>query len=582
MSDERTIKPNDPADFTPQLGNYKSLQPFRFWCQKVLPLVYDDSLSYYELLCKVVDYLNKTMEDVETLNGDVTNLHKAYVQLQEYVNNYFNTLDVQEEINNKLDEMVENGTLMNLFNKYIPYTTPERFGAIGDGITDDSISLQNCINYAIQNNLAILLSKVYACKGLLASSRIFMYGTGTPVSGFYDLDGSQPLLSVTGDYSVLCNFYVHSITSRSTPCFEIYDSHSVILEKLWFNGITAEQDTLNAPTVKIYLKTPGDITYLTRIVNCKFIYATVYLQSTDSIIVNSIFNGLYKYYALHLYNASNTIISNNEIVSGANCGLFIDGSYNVTGLKIASNYFDGGGSTQNTNIAIRCGKPLLTSLINANNFWRIHNSAFIGTIVRQCIFSNNVFEDCSFIEQTEADIDISGNSFSNVFNGNMFYRVNYYNKDTMSVTTRTLNGLPLALPNNTSNFNNMFLSNTIYNPAYYTAINYSENNIYESNNSTSKIDINSTFIPQFIKCSAKQLVAQKNLKYCAISGAITITENVSAYEALIGGLPNPLVQLAFYRDESNYLYLDINGYLHTKQPIESGTTIPLNIFYLLK
>ena len=29
-----------------------NLSPFRLWCQKVLPLVYDDSLSYYELLFK--------------------------------------------------------------------------------------------------------------------------------------------------------------------------------------------------------------------------------------------------------------------------------------------------------------------------------------------------------------------------------------------------------------------------------------------------------------------------------------------------------------------------------------------------
>lgn len=118
MSDERTIKPNAPADFTPQLGDYKTLQPFRYWCQKVLPLVYDDSLSYYELLCKVVDYLNKTMEDVETLNSDVTGLHSAYVKLQSYVNNYFSTLNVQEEINNKLDEMASNGELYNIIKKY--------------------------------------------------------------------------------------------------------------------------------------------------------------------------------------------------------------------------------------------------------------------------------------------------------------------------------------------------------------------------------------------------------------------------------------------------------------------------------
>lgn len=35
---------------------------FRFWCQKVLPAVYDDSLSYYELLCKVIDKLNELIE----------------------------------------------------------------------------------------------------------------------------------------------------------------------------------------------------------------------------------------------------------------------------------------------------------------------------------------------------------------------------------------------------------------------------------------------------------------------------------------------------------------------------------------
>lgn len=115
-----SITPREPADFTPSRGNYTELKPFRFWCQKVLPLVYDDSLSYYELLCKVVDFLNKTMEDVETLEGDVTGLHTAYVELQTYVNDYFSTLDVQEEINNKLDDMAESGELNVLIAPLLP------------------------------------------------------------------------------------------------------------------------------------------------------------------------------------------------------------------------------------------------------------------------------------------------------------------------------------------------------------------------------------------------------------------------------------------------------------------------------
>lgn len=115
----RSITTLPPADFTPNMGNYRTLQPFRYWCQKVLPLVYDDSLSYYELLCKVVDYLNKTMEDVETLHGDVTNLHTAYVQLQNYVNMYFSSLDVQQEINNKLNVMASDGSLTSLLTPLI-------------------------------------------------------------------------------------------------------------------------------------------------------------------------------------------------------------------------------------------------------------------------------------------------------------------------------------------------------------------------------------------------------------------------------------------------------------------------------
>ena len=34
------------VDFTPTLVGYSEQKELKFWCQKVLPLVYDDSLSY--------------------------------------------------------------------------------------------------------------------------------------------------------------------------------------------------------------------------------------------------------------------------------------------------------------------------------------------------------------------------------------------------------------------------------------------------------------------------------------------------------------------------------------------------------
>lgn len=60
---------------------------FRFWCQKVLPLVYDNSLSYYEVLCKLADGFNKLL-DLETQNAaDIDSLQAAIAVLREEMDN---------------------------------------------------------------------------------------------------------------------------------------------------------------------------------------------------------------------------------------------------------------------------------------------------------------------------------------------------------------------------------------------------------------------------------------------------------------------------------------------------------------
>lgn len=88
----------------PDRNVLKDITPFRFWCQKVLPLTYDDSLSYYELLCKVVDHLNNATEDILLLDDDIAKMYT-------FVDEYFTNLDVQNEINEKLDSMASDGSL---------------------------------------------------------------------------------------------------------------------------------------------------------------------------------------------------------------------------------------------------------------------------------------------------------------------------------------------------------------------------------------------------------------------------------------------------------------------------------------
>ena len=99
------------------------IRPFKFWCYKVLPLVYDDSLSYYEVLCKVVKYINEILEELEATEKSVDSLREELKRLKEYVDHYFDNLDVQEEINNKLDEMAESGELDEIIGAWL-YRTP--------------------------------------------------------------------------------------------------------------------------------------------------------------------------------------------------------------------------------------------------------------------------------------------------------------------------------------------------------------------------------------------------------------------------------------------------------------------------
>lgn len=87
------------------------LKPFRFFAQRVIPLVYDDSLSYYELLCKVVEQLNRLTDN----NNDMIDTVNEFT---EFVTHYFDNLDVQTEINHKLDVMAANGQLYALFKPY--------------------------------------------------------------------------------------------------------------------------------------------------------------------------------------------------------------------------------------------------------------------------------------------------------------------------------------------------------------------------------------------------------------------------------------------------------------------------------
>ena len=98
----------------------KNVPPFVLWCTATIPTAFDDSMSYYEAVCALYKWIQDNM--VEPINNNATLLEqtiKDMATLKSYVDNYFDNLDVQEEINNKLDDMAEKGELAMIIDQFV-------------------------------------------------------------------------------------------------------------------------------------------------------------------------------------------------------------------------------------------------------------------------------------------------------------------------------------------------------------------------------------------------------------------------------------------------------------------------------
>lgn len=84
---------NEHSQIVPSMQPTAKVADFKFWCQKVLPLVYDDSLSYYEVLNKMVVYLNQVIDNINADIDNVEELKDDFLLLQTYVNNFFDDID---------------------------------------------------------------------------------------------------------------------------------------------------------------------------------------------------------------------------------------------------------------------------------------------------------------------------------------------------------------------------------------------------------------------------------------------------------------------------------------------------------
>lgn len=116
---------------------YKRLETFKFWCMKILPLVYDDSLSYYEVLCKVVDYINQLIENDKIIYSELESLKNDLKEVQNWIDN-FDTSYAEQIIKNYIASMI----FVEITDAgYIVYNIPGEWNRITFNTTELDIHL---------------------------------------------------------------------------------------------------------------------------------------------------------------------------------------------------------------------------------------------------------------------------------------------------------------------------------------------------------------------------------------------------------------------------------------------------------
>lgn len=115
------------------------LKHFHRCCNKVLPLVYDESLSYYEVLCKVVHTINELIEQDNATGLDIEGLKSDLAKVEEWIKN-FDTKYAEKIIAECISTMVFFGlTDSGYFVAYTPENWDDiRFGTTGLDIEADN------------------------------------------------------------------------------------------------------------------------------------------------------------------------------------------------------------------------------------------------------------------------------------------------------------------------------------------------------------------------------------------------------------------------------------------------------------
>jgi hypothetical protein len=97
------------------------------------PAFYDkESGTVLQQVSRMYAKINQLIGSVNNQNKTITDYIQKFIELKDYVDTYFNNLDVQTEINNKLDQMATDGTLQEIVSSYLQANVAWTFDSVAD------------------------------------------------------------------------------------------------------------------------------------------------------------------------------------------------------------------------------------------------------------------------------------------------------------------------------------------------------------------------------------------------------------------------------------------------------------------
>lgn len=161
------------------------LNKVNYSCQKVLPAVFDDSLSYYESVCKLVAKINEMVDAINNISVDILDEARAYTDsaIKLFDNKVQSSVDEVYQIRGQLYALVDE--LNNQYNDFVQLTQSQlllfgnRLNSVNTRIDDVTISINERTDTAIKQNNDYLLTELGRT---LSQVKILNYFTGEYVA----------------------------------------------------------------------------------------------------------------------------------------------------------------------------------------------------------------------------------------------------------------------------------------------------------------------------------------------------------------------------------------------------------------